>query len=80
MEVKNREHYLSNIKVGDTIAYRDAYNKMYSGKVREINGDDIKVQTKNGSIYFIKKTDVTWVKNGTHWPVGIMNALTDSMK
>ena len=79
MEAKSRAHYLSNLKAGDVVAYRDANSKMYSGKVREIDNEIVKIQTKNGSIYFIEKKDITWVKNGTHWPVGIMNALSDSL-
>lgn len=70
---KSREYYINLLRVGNIVAFKYDDN-MFSGKVIEI-ADDIVVKTKNGSVYTIKKDSIVWVKNGTHWPVGIYNAL-----
>ena len=74
MDEKSREFFLSNIAEGNIVAFR-VDEKMYSGKIMSIENEQITVQTKNGSVYFIAKSDVVWVKNGTFWPKGIYNAL-----
>lgn len=73
-EVKNREHYLSTLSEGNIVAFNLDGN-MYSGKVVSTEFDSIAVKTKNGSVYFIHKEDISWVKNGSHWPQGIYNSL-----
>ena len=74
MPEKDRQFFINSLSVGNIIAFR-VEEKMYSGKVMAINGDDLTIQTKNGSVYYAHKQDVAWVKNGTFWPQGIYNAL-----
>lgn len=74
MEKKTREYYLSLLQVGNIIAFR-IDDLMFSGKVIEMGIDIHKVQTKNGSIYLVRNNEIAWVKNGSHWPIGIYNAL-----
>ena len=71
-----REQFINNISVGNIVAFR-SNSGMYSAKVIEVRETNkpLVVQTKNGSILYIDRQDVTWVKNGTHWPTGIYNAL-----
>ena len=71
---EEREFYLNNIVVGNFVAFT-VNETMFSGKVFSVDGEEIIVKTKNGSVYNITKKDIAWVKNGTHWPVGIYNAL-----
>lgn len=74
MKPKSREFYLKSISIGTIVAFKNS-DKLFSGKVIEIKNDKLTVQTKNCSVYYINVNDVTWVKNGTNWPVGIYNAL-----
>ena len=71
-----REQFINNISVGNIVAFR-INSCMYSAKVIEVRDTNkpLVVQTKNGSILYIDRQDVAWVKNGTHWPTGIYNAL-----
>lgn len=73
-KVKSRDYYLSTLSEGNIVAFNLDGN-MYSGKVVSMEFDSIAVKTKNGSVYFIQKNDIAWVKNGTHWPQGIYNSL-----
>ena len=71
-----REQFINNISVGNIVAFR-INSGMYSAKVIEVRDTNkpLVVQTKNGSILYVDRQDVAWVKNGTHWPAGIYNAL-----
>ena len=71
-----REQFINNISVGNIVAFR-SNSCMYSAKVIEVRDANkpLVVQTKNGSILYVDRQDVEWVKNGTHWPAGIYNAL-----
>lgn len=76
---KTKKNYIENIQIGNIIAFK-VEEDMYSGKVVDISRSDegvpqFTVKTKNGSVYFPEVDDITWVKNGSHWPVGIYNAL-----
>lgn len=74
MKPKNRDFYLKSISVGTIVAFKNG-DKLFSGKVIDINNSKVTVQTKNCSIYYINLNEIAWVKNGTNWPVGIYNAL-----
>ncbi len=79
---KNRDFYLSQLSVGNIVAFK-INESMYSGKVVSIvNGDPViyTVKTKNGSVYYPRHGDIAWIKNGSYWPVGIYNALKESKK
>ena len=78
-EIKDKNWYLSRISIGNIIAFK-LNDNIFSGKVIEVNDNDLVIKTKNSSVYYIKKGDVVWVKNGTKWPVGIYNALKHSIK
>lgn len=72
--MKTREEYLSTLSVGNIIAFKEQ-DDMYSGKVEEILGDIYMIKTKNGSVYYVNIDNIIWIKNGSHWPKGIFNAL-----
>lgn len=74
MEKKTREHYLSLVQVGNIVAFR-WMDKMFSGKIIGPDPAGWVIQTKNGSLYVVNKDSIAWVKNGSHWPIGIYNAL-----
>ena len=74
MDEKNREFFLNSLTIGNIVDFREE-DKMYIGKIVKIDGEELTIQTKNGSVYYIFKSDVVWVKNGTFWPKGIYNAL-----
>lgn len=77
--MKTREEYLSTLSVGNIVAFKEQDN-MFSGKVENIEYDEsfghiITVKTKNGSVYYPHLSEIIWIKNGSHWPKGIYNAL-----
>lgn len=74
MEKKTRKYYLSLVQVGNIVAFR-WMDKMFSGKIIGTDPIGWLIQTKNGSLYVVGKDDIAWVKNGSHWPIGIYNAL-----
>lgn len=76
--MKTRQDYLQNLQKGNLVAFRNK-DEMYSGTVQEVS-NKVTVKTNNGSVYFIDKQDITWVKNGTSWPIGIYNALKETRK
>lgn len=71
---KTREYFVEHIEPGNMVAFNTS-TCMASGRVIEISPTSITVQTLNGSIFFIPKSDIVWVKQGTRWPLGIYNAL-----
>lgn len=77
--VRTREQYIDNIVLKNIVAFKNQ-EQMFSGMVIEINGNTFTLRTKNGSIFYVDKADIVWVKNGTHWPVGIFNALKYSKR
>lgn len=60
------------------VAFRNK-EEMYSGTVQEVS-EKVTIKTNNGSVYFIEKSDIVWIKNGTLWPIGIYNALKETRK
>ena len=72
-----REEHLENMVCGNIVAFTTGMD-MYSGKVVSVEGNYVTIQTPNGSVFYKKKDDVKWVKNGSKWPVGIFNALKRS--
>lgn len=74
---KTREYYLSMVKPGNIVAFKYQEN-MFSGKIHKVEGNTCDIKTSNGSLYYVEKKDIVWVKNGTHWPVGVYNALKAS--
>jgi hypothetical protein len=83
MEVKKvKGDYINAIEPGVLVAFKSE-DKMVAAKViskheKEVDGGIIpyvKVETKNGSIYFVDNVDIAWVKTGSRWPAGIYNAL-----
>ena len=77
--MKTRKQYTDNIVVGNIVAFKNS-DAMYSAKVISVVGEELTVQTPNGSIFYIEKASVVWVKNGTHWPEGVYNALKYTKK
>lgn len=74
---KTKGDYINNIETGVLIAFK-VQDRMVSAKVVQVNENDVKVETKNGSIYFVGKESIAWVKTGSRWPSGIYNALRNS--
>lgn len=79
MLTEARKKYLDSLSVDNIVAFKNG-NNMFSGKVIEIVGKYATIQTPNGSIYYVNKQDISWIKNGSHWPAGIFNALKRSKK
>lgn len=84
MNGKTREDFLSNLQEGNIVAFKIG-EYMYSGKVTSIVdnldvGKVITIKTKNGSVYYPHISDIVWIKNGSHWPTGIFNALKENKK
>lgn len=84
MDKKTRQEYLANLQIGNIVAFKVG-ESMFSGKVVSfVDNSDvgkiITIKTKNGSVYYPDIEDVVWIKNGTHWPQGIFNALKESKK
>lgn len=84
MDKKTRQEYLANLQIGNIVAFKVGEN-MFSGKVVSVVdsldvGKIITVKTKNGSVYYPHISEIAWIKNGTHWPQGIFNALKESKK
>lgn len=79
MLTEARKKYLDSLSVDNIVAFKNG-NNMFSGKVIEIVGKYATIQTPNGSIYYVNKQDISWIKNGSHWPTGIFNALKHSKK
>lgn len=77
--LKSREDYIRAIKPGCIIAYKNN-DGMFTGKVIAVFDDHVNIRTLNNSIYSVDKNDITWVKTGSHWPLGIYNALETSKK
>lgn len=79
---KGREDYIDNVEKGMLIAFTNE-EKMLAAMVKEIKKEDgivseVKVMTKNGSVYHVKKENIVWVKTGSRWPAGVFNALKES--
>lgn len=80
MDRKTRREYLDNLQIGNIVAFKVG-ERMFSGKVVSfVDMCHITVKTKNGSVYYPDIEDIVWIKNGTHWPQGIFNALKESKK
>lgn len=71
---KSRESFIKNIVTGNIVAFKSEKG-MFSGKIVEISDDTFTIETKNKSIFYVESENIVWVKNGTHWPEGIYNAL-----
>ncbi len=81
-KVKAKEQILDSIQVGSIIAFTvKSYSSviMLSGKVQELTYDEDGLtyitQTHNGSLFYVKRSSVVWLKMGSRWPQGIYNAL-----
>ncbi len=69
-----KARYISNLKEGQILAFRSG-ESVISGKVHEIKEDMLTIQTKNGTNYIIRNSDIVWVKTGQRWPKGVFRAL-----
>ena len=78
--VKTKEDYIKNLEVGTLIAFK-VRDRMMSAKVIEVREEDVKVECKNGSVYYVGKNKdaIAWVKTGARWPSGIFNALRNNI-
>ena len=76
VQMTNRKDFLLKVKVGSIIAFRQG-DELFSGKVIELRPDkhQFVVRTKSCSIFFVEYKDFIWLKTGSHWPIGIFNAL-----
>lgn len=76
---KEREYFVNNIIPGNLVAFTvlqlDGYKQMLCGKVLEVYENKFVIQTANGSIFYPKRKEIVWVKQGSKWPIGIYNAL-----
>lgn len=74
MDTKNRDFYIENIVPGNIVAFR-VEDRMYTGKIYSIEEESYTIKTKNASVYHVGKEQIVWVKNGSHWPKSIYDAL-----
>ena len=74
MDVKSRDYYIDNIVPGNIVAFR-VEDRMYTGKIYSIEEGSYTIKTKNASVYHVEKDRIVWVKNGSHWPQSIYEAL-----
>lgn len=73
-EKKSRAYFLDNMKPGNVVAFNMS-DRMLSGRIKDISNGIVTIKTKNGSIFHVEKEKIVWVLTGSHWPVGIYNAL-----
>lgn len=76
---KERKKFVDSIEKGSIVAFtqidQNKVKRMLSGTVLELHSNSFVVQTRNGSIFFPKCSEIVWVKTGSRWPIGIYNAL-----
>lgn len=74
-----KEKYIENLAVGQIVAFhlRNHYGKevVKSGKIDEINGNELVISNKVGNTFAAKKDDIVWVKTGSRWPKGVYELL-----
>lgn len=81
MPTRTRADYINAIEIGNIVAFVNPLtDTMHSGRVIGVGATPeiefcYTIKTKNGSIYYATPEEIRWVKNGTHWPDGIFNAL-----
>lgn len=72
---KSREEYIKNICPGNIVAFNSG-EYMFSGRVIDFSPTNrVVIKTRNGSVFFVERNDIVWVKTGSKWPLGIYNAL-----
>lgn len=72
---KSRVEYINNMQPGNIVAFNSG-EYMFSGRVIDFSPDNnVVIKTRNGSVFFVKRNDIVWVKTGSKWPLGIYNAL-----
>ena len=69
-----KQHYIKNLVIGQLIAFEIPKNKMIAGKITEIKNEHVRVQTKNGVYWNVRKDEIKWIKTGERWPKGIYQA------
>ena len=74
METKSRDFYISSIVPGNIVAFR-IDDRMYAGKIHSVDEEGYTIKTKNASVYHVTADCIVWVKNGSHWPKGVFDAL-----
>lgn len=69
-----KQHYIKNLEIGQLIAFEIPKGKMIAGKITEIKSEYVRVQTKNGVYWNVRKDEIKWIKTGERWPKGIYQA------
>lgn len=77
---QTKNQHIENAKVGQFVAFKNVDGRMFSAKLIEKLEGKFKVETRNGSIYFVEHSNVMWIKTGEKWPPGIYNAMRESSK
>ena len=73
--LKQKDEYIENARIGTIVAFKVNESKTISGKIEEIHKNDFVVETKNGVKFTVRKRNVIWVKTGDRWPKGVFEAL-----
>ena len=64
-----KKDYVASLKGGEIVAFRLGEKKVISGMVMDVTDEaTFSIQTKAGTLYSVKKSNVIWVKTGTKWP------------
>jgi preprotein translocase subunit YajC len=71
--------YLEKLQIGMVISFNVSTNKMLSGKIIQINDENVEVETRKGTKFKVLKNDITWVKTGQRWPKGIYEKLKSNI-
>lgn len=82
-KVKTKKDYVDDVKIGQIVAFKiiipvglnGPEEKALSGMIKEIRKNTFIIETKNGTIFNVKKDDVIWVKTGKRFPKGVYLAL-----
>lgn len=77
---QTKNQHIQNAKVGQFVAFKNVDGKVFSAKIIEKLEGKFKVETRNGSVYFVDHVNVMWIKTSEKWPPGIYNAMRESSK
>lgn len=80
--MQEKSHYVNEVaKEGVLVAFEcfsqkePTLKKVFSGMITTVLEDGFDVQTKNGKMYKVLKSQILWVKTSKRWPKEIYEML-----
>lgn len=68
----DNKRYIDNLEKDTLVAFEVGHGdnrKVLSGKfVKEVEDENVEVETKKGTIFTIPKKSIIWVRTGARWP------------